>query len=90
MSDHIQTKNTNGETIEEQANPLETLVMWRSVENELPEEHEDVLVYYYGNKDSKHFPELQFIKQTSFYNERFECDEEVTHWTKLPEPPLAT
>jgi len=60
---------------------------WIDVNENLPEEHQDVLVYYYFNKKSYHFPDSQFIKESSYYNGRFECDEEVTHWRKLPELP---
>jgi len=62
-------------------------IKWVAVYKELPSEHEDVLVYYYGNKDCEHFSDLQFMKQSSFYNNVFECKEEVTHWAKLPNPP---
>ena len=73
-----------------EAGQVDAVVMWRSVKDELPEEHEDVLVYFYGNKDSKHFPECRYMKQSCFYNGAFECEEEVTHWAELPEPPQAT
>lgn len=67
----------------------DNIVQWVSIDDRLPNEHQDILVYYYGNKNSEHFPELQFIKQSSFYNNEFECDEDVTHWAILPDPPCA-
>ena len=66
---------------------LASVIHWVAVEDRLPEEHQDVMVYYYSNRKSKFFPNLQFMKQSSYYNGRFECDEEVTHWGELPEPP---
>ena len=60
---------------------------WISVEDKLPNEHQDIIVYYYGNKNSKYFPSSQFMKQSSFYNDEFECNEEVTHWKTLSTPP---
>ena len=73
----------------EKALRIGSVMHWVAVEDELPNEHQDVMVYYYGNRKSKHFPDLQFMKQSSFYNDRFECEEEVTHWAELPEPPCA-
>ena len=61
---------------------------WVKVEDRFPEEHQDVLVYYYGNRKCSHFPDLQFIKQSSFFNGRFECDEDISYWRELPNPPL--
>lgn len=60
---------------------------WIPVTERLPEEHSDILVYYYWNRNSKFFPECQYMKQTSYYNDRFECEEEVTHWMNLPDSP---
>lgn len=60
---------------------------WISVNDRLPSEHQDVLVYYYGNRNSIHFPNSQFMKQSSFYDNKFECGEEVTHWRSLPDAP---
>jgi len=71
----------------QETRPHETIVMWRSVEEQLPEEHEDVLVYYYGNRDSKFCRECRYIKQSCYYDGEFECEEEVTHWAKIPDPP---
>jgi hypothetical protein len=68
---------------------IASVMHWVAVEEKLPNEHQDVMVYYYGNKNSKHFPNLQFMKQSSFYNDEFECTEEVTHWAELPETPCA-
>ena len=60
---------------------------WISVEDRFPEEHQDVLVYYYGNKDSIHFPECRYMTGTSFYNGVFELEKEITHWMPLPDKP---
>ena len=60
---------------------------WISVKDRLPDEHQDVLVYYYGNRSSFHFPLVRYMKESSYYDGCFECEEEVTHWTILPEPP---
>jgi len=68
--------------------PISTVMEWVGVEEDSPNEHEDVLVYYYSNKKSKSFPNLQFMKESSFYDGKFECKEEVTHWAKLPNPPV--
>jgi hypothetical protein len=68
---------------------IPSVMHWVAVEDRLPNEHEDVMVYCYGNRKSKHFPNLQFMKQSSFYNGEFECTEDVTHWAELPEPPCA-
>lgn len=72
-----------------QALNLPCVINWVAIDRELPKEHEDVLVYYYHNKASRHFPNNQFIKETSFYDGEFECKEEVTHWAALPEPPCS-
>lgn len=66
-----------------------TVMKWVGVEEDTPNEHEDVLVYYYSNKRSKDFPNLQFIQESSFYDGKFECKEEVTHWAELPNPPVS-
>jgi hypothetical protein len=66
---------------------MHLVINWVAIDDRLPKEHEDVLVYYYFNKVSRHFPESQFMMQTSFYDGKFECKEEVTHWAALPEPP---
>jgi len=65
-----------------------TVMEWVGVQEYTPNEHEDVLVYYYSDKKSKSFPNLQFMKESSFYDGKFECKEEVTHWAKLPNPPV--
>jgi len=57
---------------------------WIKPEEQLPEEHEDILVYYYSNINSLHFPTARYIKETSFYEGEFECNEVVTHWAKMP------
>jgi len=63
-----------------------TELQWVSVEDKLPEEHTDILVYFYGNKKSRHFPGCRYIKQSSYYGGRFETDD-VTHWCELPNLP---
>jgi hypothetical protein len=66
---------------------MRNTVDWISVSEKLPEEHEDVLVYYYSNRDTLYFPNARYMKETSFYKGKFECDEEVSHWSLLPDPP---
>lgn len=70
-------------------NDTASVIEWNSVNEILPSDHQDVLVYYYGNRNSKHWPDLQFMKQSSFYDGCFECNEEVTYWANLPKPPFA-
>ena len=74
--------------IERKKIPLETVVgtEWVAVEDKLPEEHEDVLVYYH--QPSKHFDNLFYITQSSYYDEKFET-ENVTHWMPLLSNPEA-
>jgi len=59
---------------------------WINVEDRLPEEHEDVLVYYYHNRKSKYFPECRYITESGFYKGRFELEKEITHWMPLHAP----
>jgi hypothetical protein len=61
---------------------------WIKIEDRLPEEHQDILVYY--NPHSFHFPDARYMTQSSFYDNEFEMindRHEVTHWQPLPEPP---
>ena len=62
-----------------------SFIEWVSVEDRLPDEHQDVIVYFCYR--SKEYLNLRFMKQTSFYNDEFECIEEVTHWGELPNFP---
>jgi len=55
---------------------------WISVEDRLPEEHQSILVYYYLNKKSKHFPLRRYMTESAFYNGEFE-NNDVTHWMPL-------
>jgi hypothetical protein len=57
---------------------------WIAVGNRLPDEHQDVLVYY--RQPSAAFEGLHYITQSSYYNERFETDL-VTHWMPIIAPP---
>jgi hypothetical protein len=55
---------------------------WVSVEDKLPKEHTDILVWVEQNKSSL------CIEQSSYYNGRFESEHLVTHWRPLlPSPP---
>ncbi len=50
-------------------NPKEqSMSEWISVEDRLPEEHQSILVYYYLNKKSKHFPLRRYMTESAFYN----------------------
>ncbi|ETK19273.1 hypothetical protein H097_10452 [Pseudomonas sp. FH4] len=58
---------------------------WIKVEDRLPDEHQDCLVYYH--QPSISFPNLHYMTESSFYNGRFEIPKQVSHWQPLPAPP---
>lgn len=78
---------------------MDEALSWRSVENELPEFDEDVLVYAIGK--SNNFIGDGVIAITSYTNNKygfnivgwndpwqyFLTNYEITHWMPLPEPP---
>ena len=55
---------------------------WISVKDRMPEEGVDVLVYGEICHNKKGI-EVDFVKNGDFVA----CDEDVTHWMPLPEPP---
>ena len=65
------------------------LPKWISVEDELPEEHTDVLVYYHFHSDN--FDNCHYQTQDSYYRGRWEIEDDklktVTHWMPLPNIP---
>ena len=67
---------------------------WISVDDELPEEHSDVLVYYETSpikfRGGVLLGPCHYMTQSSYYNDMFEMENRphtVTHWMPLPEPP---
>jgi hypothetical protein len=60
---------------------------WISIDASWPDDHQDILVYYYGRRNNFNTPIVRFMKQSSYCDEVFDCEEEVTHWMPLPEPP---
>ena len=69
---------------------------WISVKDRLPEEGQDVLVWYHGSYDVAYLQKVKPVKlQPPQFNnvEMFEwCfddfeDVDVTHWMPLPAPP---
>jgi hypothetical protein len=62
---------------------------WISVQERLPEEGEDVLIYTgFAGVDHawRDGPDFVLYRSDS-YNEALVFNEQVTHWMPLPEPP---
>ena len=59
---------------------------WIPVRERLPEEHEDIVVCYKHHFNQQSFPNMPDalrIIDTSYYKDRFELEEEVTHWKPI-------
>lgn len=67
-------------------NKEESKIEWIKAEDSEPEEHEDVLVIYYNDRNGA-FPKLWGIAETSFYEGRYELEKEIIFWCSYPEVP---
>lgn len=61
---------------------------WINVNDRMPEDGEEVVVYYFHEGYGESYVGTAIWEQ-GFWNdcEKYDWDEQVSHWCELPEPP---
>ena len=64
---------------------MPTVGGWMSVKGMMPDEDEEVLVYY--NEPGNQYITIALATNNEFISRDFNCGSFVTHWRPLPKPP---